>query len=202
MDKRQLQTLVSSTGVSSSIASAFAKVDRAGFVPEELESIAYEDKPVPLPEGQTTSQPTLIAFILDRLSLHKDARVLEIGTGYGFQSALLAELAGAKGLVVSIEYFQSLHEQAKKRLAGRKNVLLVHGDGKNGFAEKAPFDAIVVSAACAELPPKLFEQLKNGGRLVYPQETGFGQDLVLVEKTPEGRKKTTRLMPVAFVPLR
>ncbi|MBS3070409.1 protein-L-isoaspartate O-methyltransferase [Candidatus Micrarchaeota archaeon] len=202
MDRQQLQTLVSSTGASIPIANAFAKTDRAEFVPEELESVAYEDKPVPLPEGQTTSQPSLIALILDHLALGKGARVLEVGTGFGFQTALLSELVGAKGLVVSIEYFRSLHEQAKKRLAGRKNVLLLHADGKKGFAEKAPFDAIVVSAACAELPPKLFAQLKKGGRLAYPQETGFGQDLVLVEKTAEGKKKTTPLLPVAFVQLR
>ncbi len=112
MDRRQLQTLVSSTGVSTTISNAFAKVDRAEFVPEELESVAYEDRPIPLPEGQTPSQPTLIALILDHLAIRKGDRVLEVGTGYGFQTTLLSGLVGAKGLVVSIEYFQSLHEQA------------------------------------------------------------------------------------------
>jgi len=196
-----LLDLICSSGVSSSIAKAFGKVDRADFVPEELESVAYEDRPIPLPEGQTTSQPSLIAFIIDKLRVQKGQRVLEVGTGFGFQTALLSEIAGKEGLVVSIEYFKTLHDEAKKRLAARKNVLLVQGDGKTGFPSKAPFDAVVVSAACAELPPNLFEQLKEGGRLVYPQETGFGQDLLLVEKQ-EGKKKTTPLLPVAFVPLR
>ncbi|MEM4254956.1 MAG: protein-L-isoaspartate O-methyltransferase [Candidatus Norongarragalinales archaeon] len=201
MNRGQLLNLIRSTGVSKATAQAFENVDRADFVPEELESVAYEDRPIPLPENQTTSQPSLIAFVLDKLRVGKGDRVLEVGTGFGFQTALLSELVGEKGLVVSIEHFEALHGQAKKRLAARKNVLLLHGDGKKGFAEKAPFDAIVVSAACASLPQPLFEQLKEGGRLAYPQETGFGQDLILVEKRG-GRKKTTPLLPVAFVPLR
>ncbi|MFH1056350.1 MAG: protein-L-isoaspartate O-methyltransferase [Candidatus Micrarchaeota archaeon] len=203
MNKSQLLVLIGQRGVSPAVAKAFKKVDRRNFVPEALKPMAFEDHPIPLPEGQTTSQPSLLAFILDRLSLKKGARVLEVGTGFGFQTALLSELVGRKGSVVSIEFFESLFKEAGRRLAGRKNVLLIHGDGKKGYAAKAPFDAIVVSAACSSLPKTLFEQLKAGGKMVYPQNSGlFGQDLLLVLKAKGGTPLMQNLLPVAFVPLR
>lgn len=202
VSRDQLLALVREQNPSPRVLRAFGKTDRKDYVPLSFAGAAYEDRPIPLPDGQTTSQPTLVAFILSKLGLREESRVLEVGTGFGFQTALLSEIVGSKGLVVSIEFSEILHREARKRLAGRKNVLLVHGDGKKGFPGKAPFDAIVVSAACAELPNALFEQLKSGGRIACPQETGFGQDLVLVERTPEGERRATSLMPVAFVPLR
>lgn len=194
--------LVEKSGFSPCVLSAFKKTDRAHFIPKQFENDAYADSPIPLPEGQTTSQPSLIAFILDRLALKKGDSVLEIGTGFGFQTALLSEIVGEKGLVVSIEFLRTLYSEAFKRLEGRKNVLLLHGDGKNGCAEKSPFDAIVVSAACASFPQTLLSQLKEGGRMVFPlQNPSLSQDLVLVEKR-RGKPLEKVLLPVAFVPLR
>ena len=176
-------------------------MSRKNFVPKEFAANAFEDRPIPLPENQTTSQPSLIAFILDKLDVSEGQKVLEVGTGFGFQTALLSELAGEKGLVVSIEFFPSLFKEAKARLKERKNVFLLQGDGKNGFPEKAPFDSMVVSAACDVLPPELFKQLKTGGKIIYPKNTSFGQQLVLVEKNLLGSNEMP-LFPVSFVPLR
>ena len=200
MDKLALLRLIDDSGVSALVKKAFSKVDRINFVPSGLKAFAYEDRPIPLPEGQTTSQPSLIAFILHRLDLKKGLSVLEVGTGFGFQTALLRDIVGENGFVISIEFSKAIFEQAQLRVRER-NVLLVHGDGKKGFKQKAPFDRIVVSAACPSMPDELFAQLAENGRMVYPQESLYGQDLVLVEKTG-GKPVVKVLLPVAFVTLK
>ncbi len=200
--REQLSQIVSLAGVSRRVLSAFSKIDRADFVPKEFKPEAYEDRPIPLPESQTTSQPSLIALIADKLGIRKGDRVLEVGTGFGFQTALLSELVGPEGLVVSIEFLKPLHERAKENLAGRKNLLLVQGDGRNGFPEKAPYDAIVVSAASEGVPAALFVQLKKGGTLAYPHRSAMGQDLLFIEKTTNEKASVVFSLPVSFVPLR
>jgi protein-L-isoaspartate(D-aspartate) O-methyltransferase len=181
------------------ILEVMAKVPRHEFVPPCLESHAYEDQPVPIGEGQTISQPYIVAAMLEPLSLTKADRVLEIGTGSGYQTALLAELAGE---VFSIERHAPLAEAAievLKRL-GYDNVHIRVADGSLGWPEAAPFDVIVVSAAVPQLPPSLIEQMKDGGRLIAPVGTPDAQELLLIRRT--GRELTMKhLDGCRFVPL-
>ena len=182
------------------VVKAFAKIARERFVPPGSERRAYADRPVPLPHGQTTSQPSLIARMVEAAAPAASDRVLEVGTGFGFQTALLAELAGE---VVSIERYPELAEAARKNLAreGYSNVTVVVGDGWKGYEESAPYDAIVVSAAAEELPRPLASQLAEGGRLVVPLARS-GRDDVVVFVKEEGRLSEERLItPARFVPL-
>ena len=182
------------------IADAFRAVDRADFVPTGSAAEAYGDRPVGLPEHQTTSQPSLIARMIDAAAPGPDDVVLEVGTGYGFQTALLARLSS---LVVSIERHRSLAAAAVANLArhGVDNVEVVVGDGWKGYPPRAPFDAIVVSAAASELPAALGEQLAEDGRLVIPLARAGSDDVVLLRKRG-GRVVEERLItPARFVPL-
>jgi len=180
------------------VVKAFSKVDRAVFVPPELKDSAYFDTALPVALGQTISQPLVVAVCTQALRLKPGDNVLEVGTGSGYQAAILAELVGAGGRVYSIERFSELTEYARERVKN-KNVEFVVGDGSKGLPGKK-FDAVLVTAACPRLPKPLLEQLKAGGRLVAPVSAGWAQDLVLVEKTRDGLKETT-LLPVVFVPL-
>jgi protein-L-isoaspartate(D-aspartate) O-methyltransferase len=182
------------------IAAAFRTIDRADFVPTHFRAEAYGDRPVGIPEHQTTSQPSLIARMIDAAAPKKDDRVLEIGTGFGFQTALLSRLARE---VVSIERWESLADAARKNLevAGIDNVEVIVGDGWLGCTERAPFDAVVVSAAASELPEPLAEQLAEGGRLVIPLRDAFADQVYVFEKNG-GRVERRRLVsPARFVPL-
>jgi protein-L-isoaspartate(D-aspartate) O-methyltransferase len=147
------------------------RTPRELFVPQGHEPAARGDQPVPLPHGQTTSQPSLQARMIEALELTGEERVLEVGTGYGYQTALLARLAGA---VWSVEWYADLADAARANLdrQGIDNVTVVVGDGTNGWAPGAPYDAIVVSAAFPEVPPALVSQLVLGGRLVMPRAVG------------------------------
>jgi len=180
------------------VLQAMRKVPRHKFVPMELQSMAYNDYPLPIGEGQTISQPYIVAFMTESLGLKGGEKVLEVGTGSGYQAAILAEIAKE---VYTIEIIESLAEQAKKRLKemGYKNIFVKHGDGYLGWPEHAPFDAIIVTAAPKEVPPPLIEQLKVGGRLVIPLGEQY-QELVLIEKTKKGIKRKP-LLPVRFVPM-
>ncbi len=177
------------------------EVPRECFVGQDMIARAFDDGALSILSGQTISQPYIVALMSDLLDLPPEASVLEIGTGSGYQAAVLAGLAKA---VYSIEIIEPLGRQATERLAqlGYKNVETRIGDGYYGWAEHAPFDGIMVTAAADHIPPPLAAQLKPGGRLVMPVGGGFlTQYLVLVEKGQDGALTTRQLLPVRFVPL-
>ena len=163
-----------------------------------MRDMAYRDEPLPIGYGQTLSQPYIVAYMTEALKLRPEDKVLEIGTGSGYQTAILAELVRD---VYTIEIIPELSERAQETLKnlGYTNIEFLIGDGSKGWPEKAPFDAILVSAAPAEVPPALVEQLQINGRLVIPVGTD-SQELVLIKKTKKGLEKT-RLIGVRFVPL-
>ena len=200
-DQEGLARAVARTGLKDRrIVEAFRRVPREEFVPEELRREAYGDRPVPIPEGQTTSQPTLIAHMIDAAAPRSTDKVLEIGSGYGFQTALLALLADR---VISIERWPVLVEAAQRNLErnGIEGASVYEGDGWKGWPEEAPYDVIVVSAAADEVPRALVEQLGEGGRLVIPVKRGGSDDVVLYRKE-KGKLETVRLVtPARFVPL-
>jgi protein-L-isoaspartate(D-aspartate) O-methyltransferase len=161
------------------LLAAIASVPRSEFVPAERVALANVDTPIPIPHEQVTTQPSLVAQMVEALALGDAKRVLEVGTGYGWQTALLAELARE---VFSVERFADLAETARAALAGRGNVHIVVGDGSQGLPEHAPFNAIIVAAAYPEVPDPLADQLGEGGRLVQPLGFGGAEDVVLFEK--------------------
>ncbi len=181
------------------VLDAMARVPRHEFVRPEHRDEAYEDHPLPIGEGQTISQPFVVAAMLEALALRREDVALEVGTGSGYESAVLAELVGT---VYSIERIASLAERARAVLVrlGYSNVTVVHGDGSQGLPEAAPFDAIVVSAAAPHVPASLMDQLRDGGRLVIPVGSGFAQELQLVRKIGDN-STTLYLDGVRFVPL-
>jgi len=178
---------------------AMAKVPREKFVAKELQARAYEDRPLPIGYGQTISQPFIVAFMTQELKPKPTDRVLEVGTGSGYQAAVLAELVAE---VYTIEIVKPLAESAEVRLRelGYKNVHVKAGDGYKGWREHAPFDAIIVTAAPDHVPQPLVEQLKEGGRMIIPVGKTFAQELYLLEKRG-GVVKQTAVIPVKFVPL-
>ncbi|HFE63463.1 MAG TPA: protein-L-isoaspartate(D-aspartate) O-methyltransferase [Caldithrix sp.] len=180
------------------VLEAMRTVPRHEFVPEYSRTKAYFDEPLPIGFGQTISQPYIVAYMTEQLELTGDERVLEIGTGSGYQAAVLAELADS---VFTIEIVPELSQQAQQVLdrLGYRNIQFKIGDGYQGWEEKSPFDAIIVTAAPEEIPQPLIDQLKVGGRLIIPVGDYF-QDLFLVRKTPTGVKKERKL-PVRFVPM-
>jgi protein-L-isoaspartate(D-aspartate) O-methyltransferase len=164
---------------------AVRAVPRAAFVPPGVGDRAYHDTPLPIPHDQVTTQPSLVAKMVEALALSGVERVLEIGTGYGWQTALLARLARE---VWSVERWPDLVETARENLSrhGVETATIVLGDGSEGLSDEAPFDAILVSAAFPEVPDPLAEQLAAGGRLVQPIGPGGAEDVVLFERRPEG----------------
>jgi protein-L-isoaspartate(D-aspartate) O-methyltransferase len=181
------------------VLEAMLRVPRHLFVPEHLKSQAYEDHPLPIEEKQTISQPYIVALMTEALRLRGTEKVLEIGTGSGYQTAILAELAKE---VYTIERLPLLAEKAKKRLdaLGYRNIFYRVGDGTLGWPEEAPFDGILVSAAAPSVPQPLIDQLAMSGRLIIPVGDRLTQDLVLVERVPEGIRKSF-LGGVRFVDL-
>jgi protein-L-isoaspartate(D-aspartate) O-methyltransferase len=185
----------------SAVLQAMARVPRHEFVPEPFSAEAYADSPLPIGYGQTISQPFIVAEMTRLLRLKLDSRVLEIGTGSGYQAAVLTEFTPQ---VFSIEIIGELMQPAQKRLQrlGYTVIKVRHGDGYYGWPEEAPFDAIIVTAAAGEIPPPLIAQLKKGARMVIPVGSSLGtQSLMLVEKDSEGKVRTRSLLPVRFVPL-
>lgn len=179
------------------------KVPRHKFVPPIIIERAYEDGPLPIGYGQTISQPYIVAYMTAAINPKKRQKVLEIGTGSGYQAAVLAEIVDS---VFTIEIITELYSSSKKRLneLGYKNVLCKNADGYYGWKEFAPFDAIIVTAAAEYIPPPLIEQLKDGGKMIIPVGSAFlNQTLILVEKSVKAGEEeitTTSLLPVRFVP--
>ena len=181
------------------VLAAMARVPRDLFVPESLRAYAYDDGAIPIGYRQTISQPFIVATICSLLALEGHERVLDVGTGSGYQAAVLAELAAD---VVTIERIPELADAAARALAeaGYANVEVRVGDGSLGVPERAPFDGIAVAAAAPTVPPALYAQLTEGGRIVVPRGTRWGQELVLVVRTPAGPVERTSI-PCRFVPL-
>ncbi|MBD3164526.1 protein-L-isoaspartate(D-aspartate) O-methyltransferase [Candidatus Woesearchaeota archaeon] len=179
------------------VLKAMLKVKRHEFVPEDNHDEAYSDWPLAIGHGQTISQPYIVALMTELLELKGNEKVLEIGTGSGYQAAVLAEIAAK---VVSMERVGELSQTARKRLAKYDNIELVTGNGAKGYAEEAPYDAIIATAAAAEIPRALVEQLCEGGILVIPVGDFLYQNLVKIKKT---KKKIIerKVLGVRFVPL-
>lgn len=180
------------------VLEAMRKVPRHCFVPDNLLSFAYSDEPLPIGEGQTISQPYIVAYMTEVLALGGDEKVLEIGTGSGYQTAVLAELA-REIFTVEIVATLSFHAQVALEKQGYRNIRFRVGDGSSGWEEFAPYDAIMVTAAASSIPPKLKDQLGPLGRMTIPVGSGF-QELVLLKRKGKGFKEK-KLLPVRFVPL-
>ena len=182
------------------VLQAFREVPREAFVPPELDDRAYQDSPLPIGEGQTISQPYVVALMVETLAVRPTDRVLEVGAGSGYAAAILSRLAGE---VYAIERHPSLAAAAAERLGelGYDNVHVRVGDGTLGWPDRAPFDLILVSAGGREVPAPLVAQLAAGGRLVIPVGDAWQQELIRILKTPDRRLVTERLGPVVFVPL-
>lgn len=196
---RMVTTQLASRGVTDPrVLEVMARVPRHRFVPPEVEAQAYDDTPLPIGEGQTISQPFIVGSMTEALELTQTARVLEIGTGCGYQTAVLAEIAGQ---VYSVERVASLAEASARRLAGMgyANVHVRHGDGFHGWPEEAPFDRIILTAAPAVVPPALVEQLGPAGILIAPVGRG-DQTLIVMTRTATGIV-SRELMAVRFVPM-
>jgi protein-L-isoaspartate(D-aspartate) O-methyltransferase len=184
------------------VLAAMRQIPRHLFVPADQQSSAYDDRPLPIGYGQTISQPYIVALMTELARPKATDRALEVGTGSGYQAAILSKLVAE---VYSIEIIEPLAAEAKTRLArmGCTNVTCRTGDGYNGWPEKAPFDLIVVTAAPDHVPPPLVTQLKPGGRLVIPVGEVFSvQELLVIEKDASGKTHTEQITPVRFVPLK
>jgi len=199
MREKMVENQIRARGVKDPrVLAALLKVERHRFVPEKYLDSAYSDQPLPIGEGQTISQPYIVGLMTELLALNGNEKVLEIGTGSGYQAAILAELAKE---VYTIEIIESLASTAKKRLSelGYQNITVKAGDGYLGWPEAAPFDAIIVTAAPDHLPKPLIEQLKEGGRMVVPVGT-YTQELKKIVKR-SGKMETIDVIPVLFVPM-
>ena len=200
--ERMVRTQIEERGVEDAgVLRAMRAVPRHLFVPERHRDAAYADQPLPIGLGQTISQPYIVALMTELLGIEPGDRVLEVGTGSGYQAAVASQLADS---VFTIEILEELAAAAADRLGrlGYRNVVARQGDGYFGWADHAPFDGILVTAAAGHVPPPLVAQLAPGGRMVIPVGGVFQvQHLVLVEKTAGGQVRTRNVLPVSFVPL-
>lgn len=199
-EKNRLINLLAAYGIKQPVINAFEVIPRELFVPKDFVQSAYEDRALPIGEGQTISQPSLVGTMLQALELRGMEKVLEIGTGSGFQAALLARLAAR---VYTIERIPALAKNAVARLKKLKiaNVKIVIGDGTLGLARYAPYDAIIVTAAFKTVPPPLSRQLVEGGRLIMPLGEREEQEVVLYKKIAGKLVLVRKIAPVRFVPL-
>jgi len=183
------------------IMEAMARVPRHEFVPPDERPYAWLNRPLPIGHRQTISQPYIVALMTNFLQPEPDHVVFEVGTGSGYQAAVLSELVSK---VYSVELDPALAQSAAERLKrlGYDNIEVRAGDGAAGWPEHSPFDGIIVTAAAPNIPPALVEQLKAGGRMIIPVDAAVGQELVVLHKTEDGRVETRSVLPVAFVPLR
>lgn len=197
---KMVETQIAARGiVDPRVLDAMRKVERHRFVPEQYRSLAYADRPLPIGEGQTISQPYIVAFMTEILELKREEKILEIGTGSGYQAAILAEICNS---VFSIEINAVLADYARKNLelTGYHSVQVRTGDGYRGWPEQAPFDAIIVTCSPSDIPEPLQDQLAEGGRMIIPVDALFGQELVLLTKTG-GKLVRREVLPVRFVPM-
>lgn len=197
--QRMVEDQIVKRGIKDSkVINAMLKVERHRFVPEEQQEFAYEDNSLPIGYGQTISQPYIVAYMTEQLDIGRLDKVLEIGTGSGYQAAILAELADQ---VYTIEVLDDLCISAEKTLKKMyyKNISVKCGDGYDGWEEHAPYDTIIVTAAPPQIPRKLVDQLKDGGRMIIPVGS-FDQELVLITKQGSVIQKKS-LLPVRFVPM-
>ena len=192
-----LRNSIGKTAIDERVMTAMGKVPRHEFVPIELQQYAYANIPLPIGFDKTISQPFIVALMTDLLDIGADDAVLEIGTGLGYQSAILAQLARK---VYSIEIIEELGQQALQRLRreGCTNVELKIANGYHGWSEHAPFDKVIVTAAPDLIPPPLIHQLRAGGKMVIPAGLADAQQLMLVEKNGNGRVTTKEILPVRF----
>jgi protein-L-isoaspartate(D-aspartate) O-methyltransferase len=200
-DVRETSIYLDKKALDPRVLEAMGKVPRHALVPEDVRRYAYLNQPLPIGYGQTISQPYIVAVMTDLLKPEPGDRVLEVGTGSGYQAAVLAELVAE---VYTMEIIDPLGKRARDALErlGYRNIEVRVADGYYGWPEQAPFDAIVVTAAASHVPPPLLAQLKPGGRMVIPVGTPFMvQQLVVVEKKPDGEITTRQVLPVRFVPL-
>ncbi|TQV74026.1 protein-L-isoaspartate(D-aspartate) O-methyltransferase [Aliikangiella marina] len=200
-DTRATQGSTGVAQISPSVMMAMEKVQRHRFVPQRYDEYSYDNRPLPIGNGQTISQPFIVALMTELLNLEKTDKVLEVGTGSGYQAAILAELVGQ---VYTIEIIQTLADQAAETLANLnyENVKVKLGDGYRGWPSEAPFDAIIVTAAATEIPPPLLQQLKAGGRMIIPLgEQNEVQQLKLITKAESGEITISEVLAVRFVPL-
>ena len=199
---RLVREKISGRGASDdAVLGAMRAVPRHEFVPPANRDRAYANRPLPIGHGQTISQPEVVAYMTGKLALEPGDKVLEVGTGSGYQAAILAQLVRH---VVTIEIIEPLARSAARRLdrLGYRNVSVFHGDGYYGLEAQAPFDAIIVTAAAGHVPPPLIDQLKPDGRMIIPVgRSGWTQNLLLVERSAGGDVRTRNLMAVRFVPL-
>jgi protein-L-isoaspartate(D-aspartate) O-methyltransferase len=186
------------------IIEAFRKIPRHLFVPNDYIEHAYDDMPLPTYAGQTISQPYTIAFMTEQLEPKSGEKILEIGSGSGYQAALLGSCVAPRGKVITVELEEELVEFANKNLnkAKIKNVKVIQGDGKLGYSKEAPYNKAIITAACPEIPQKVIEQLKVGGRLVAPVNSGFAQKMMVIDKISDKEFKERNLGSFVFVPLR
>jgi protein-L-isoaspartate(D-aspartate) O-methyltransferase len=200
--REMVQVQIQERGVADSATlAAMSAVPRHEFVSPTWQPLAYTDGPLPIGEGQTISQPYVVALMTERLELRPGEKVLEVGTGSGYQAAVLAEV-GAR--VFTIEIFESLAREAEERLdrLGYEEIDVRHGDGYLGWPEEAPFDAIIVTAAPDAVPQPLVDQLRTGGRMIIPVgPAGDVQELVMLRKQGDGSVQSESVLPVRFVPL-
>lgn len=197
---KMVRQQISARGVQDEkVLAAMLKVERHLFVPQEYRSEAYADYPLPVGEGQTISQPYIVAFMTEALDLSQHEKVLEIGTGSGYQAAILAEICDS---VFTIEIFPSLGHSAKQLLdeLSYQNVFVRIGDGYEGWQEHAPFEAIIVTCSPSHVPAKLQDQLAEGGRMIIPVGGTYTQELILLEKK-NGKLQKKNVLPVRFVPM-
>ncbi|HLC86535.1 MAG TPA: protein-L-isoaspartate(D-aspartate) O-methyltransferase [Candidatus Nanoarchaeia archaeon] len=204
MKKEQLlASVMSEHRIGRDIIQAFKSINRENFVPEELKSQAYYDIPLPLKEGATISQPTTVLLMLQYLEINKGNKILEIGSGSGYNAALISKLVGQKGKIVSVEIDEGLVDFAKNNLKKEniRNVKVVLGDGSKGYIKESPFDRIIVTAAVQEVPEALMKQLKLNGILLAPVGSTLSQELIKFRKLKK-EIEVEYLGTFSFVPLR
>jgi protein-L-isoaspartate(D-aspartate) O-methyltransferase len=200
-DRHELVRHLAKRGIRDlNVLKAMRTIPRHLFLANPLWEIAYADRPLPIEEGQTISQPFIVALMTEALNLHQADRVLEIGTGSGYQTAVLAELASE---VYTVERFTTLSQKAKQLLesAGYHHIFFRVGDGTLGWSDRAPFDKIIATAACPQVPVSLLAQLRDGGRLVIPVGHRQIQSLLLVSKEKNGQVRSEELCSCSFLPL-
>ena len=204
-NERLVEHLISTGALKTpKIIEAFRKTPRHLFVREDYLSHAYADIPLPTYNGQTISQPYTVAIMTEALDPKPGNKILEIGSGSGYQAALLARCVGPKGKVITVELESKLVEFSRKNLKKTeiKNVKVIEWDGKKGYKKEAPYDRCIITAACPEIPKPVFKQIKVGGKIVAPVNDFWGQKMLLIDKVSDKEFKTKDLGSFIFVPLR